>query len=168
MTPAQKLKNAILELVDIPIQVRYAKIKSIDKIECTCSVLIKDVEFPNVLLSPIKGNNGLMMYPKIGSIVLIALIENTDKSFVTMYSEVDLFEFNKGQNGGLAIVKKIEKNLDSLKNYVESMNRALPTAFSAIGVGTAANGTTASTNYTGSMIGKTISFENMENTKIKH
>lgn len=76
--------------------------------------------------------------------------------------------FNDGSNGGLAIVSKIQANLAALKTYVEAMNTALPSAFTAVGVGAAAAGSAGASSYNLAMAGKTITLENMENTKVKH
>jgi hypothetical protein len=43
----------------------------------------------------------------------------------------------------------------------------LPSAFNAVGASTAASGAAGATSYNTSMTGKTISFSDMENTKIK-
>ena len=138
----------------------------------TCTVDHNGIILTDIRLSAVidGSNTKKIIKPVKGSQVLVADLSNGDLRdlAIIQVSETDSIVYNGGELGGLAIVEKIENNLKSLKNYVEAMNRALPTAFSAIGVGTAANGTTASTKYTSSMIGKSISFENMENTKIKH
>lgn len=80
----------------------------------------------------------------------------------------DAIEFNGGKNNGLVKIKELEKNLDSLKKYVEAINMALPSAFTAVGAAMAAAGPLGATAYQGAMAGKIIMFEKMENDKIKH
>ncbi len=75
---------------------------------------------------------------------------------------------NGGKLGGLVMIKELKENLDNLKKYVEAINSALPSAFSAVGASTAANGALGAQSYQGSMVGKNIQFENMENDKVKH
>lgn len=80
----------------------------------------------------------------------------------------DVVEFNGGKNKGLVKIAELEKNLDSLKKYVEAINIALPSAFTAVAAAMAANGALGATSYQASMAGKIIMFGKMENEKIKH
>ncbi|MFR9574301.1 MAG: hypothetical protein SNG79_01415 [Rikenellaceae bacterium] len=80
----------------------------------------------------------------------------------------DQTTFNGGGNGAMVKIAELESNLDSLKTYVEAINSALPTAFSAIGASTAAVGANGATSYQGAMASQVILFEDMANDKIKH
>jgi hypothetical protein len=94
---------------------------------------------------------------------------NSDNSFViTACSELEKVVFNGGQLGGLVKLQELKDNLDSLKQYVEAMHSALPSAFSAIGASTAANGALGATSYNGSMAGKAVQLKDMEDKKVLH
>ena len=138
----------------------------------TCTINHSGMNLRDVRLSAVvdASKTKKLIIPAKGSQVLVADLSGGDLRdlAVIQVSETDSVVFNGGDLGGIPIVEKIENNLKALKNYVEAMNRALPNAFTAIGVGTAANGGTASAKYTSSMVSKTITFENMENTKILH
>ena len=82
--------------------------------------------------------------------------------------EAEVIQFNSGENGGLTIARQIVANLESIKDYVEAINTALPNAFNAIGAGTAASGAAGKTAYEGAMTGKKIELEEIENDKITH
>lgn len=82
--------------------------------------------------------------------------------------DADEITFNGGQNKGLAIVDEIKKNLDSIKNYVTSMNTAVVTGLNGIGAGPTAAGSAGAGAYQGAMAGQAIVIGNMENTKVKH
>lgn len=76
--------------------------------------------------------------------------------------------FNGGELGGLVKIQELKDNLDSLKQFVEAMHSALPSAFTAVGAAMSAAGANGATKYNGSMAGKTITIADMENPKIKH
>lgn len=74
---------------------------------------------------------------------------------------------NGGSLGGLVILEKINKNLDQLKKYAETMKSAVSSGLKAVGAGTAANGMTGASAFDGAMSSAIISFEDMENEKVK-
>lgn len=74
---------------------------------------------------------------------------------------------NGGSLGGLVILEKINKNLDQLKKYAETMKSAVSSGLKAVGAGTAANGMTGASTFDGAMSSAIISFEDMENEKVK-
>lgn len=79
-----------------------------------------------------------------------------------------VYSFNGGNNGGIPILQKIADNLNALKTYCTTQQAALDSAFTAIGVGSAASGPNGAAAYGAAMASNTITFENMENTKVKH
>lgn len=79
-----------------------------------------------------------------------------------------VYSFNGGNNGGIPILQKILDNLTALKTYCTTQQTALDAAFAAIGVGSAASGPNGATAYNSAMAANTITFENMENTKLTH
>lgn len=80
----------------------------------------------------------------------------------------DQITLNGGENKGLVKIEELQKNLDSIKKFVEGMHAALPAAFAAVGAAMAANGALGKTAYDGAMAGKVIMLEEMENDKVKH
>lgn len=80
----------------------------------------------------------------------------------------DQITLNGGCFDGLVKVRELEKNLDSIKKFVEAMHGALPAAFSAVGAAMAAVGANGATSYNGGMAGKAIKIGDMENTKVTH
>jgi hypothetical protein len=154
----------------------------------TCSVKIDELTITNVRLRAVINNNAeqILVTPKVGSYVLVADLSggNYRDLAVIAHSEVDAVNitagttkvdinaggvtFNGGELGGLVKLQELKDNLDSLKQYVEAINTALPTAFNAIGASTAANGATGATSYQGAMAGQAIQIKDMEDAKIKH
>lgn len=115
------------------------------------------------------GVGAVVVKPVLNTDCLIAIIEGDESTAFLLYAdEAELTQFNGGENGGLALAQKIATNQESIKNYVEAINAALPGAFVAIGVGTAANGTLGKESYDAAMTGKSITIEEIEDTKITH
>lgn len=120
--------------------------------------------------------NGMFIEPKVGSYVLVGLIEGKiENLFVITFSEIvkyhlkaDLIEFNGDAFGGIAKVQEIENNLNAIKDYLTTLNSAIATGISAVGASTAANGVTGANAFNSAMTGQVITFSSMENTKIKH
>lgn len=172
----------------------YATIESVDEKTRTCTVAIEGVTFDEVMLYAVADDKlkGFCFVPKADSTVLVSRIAGSNMMFVAMFSEVDKvlltvgdkveltitgdkvelkadeIVFNGGENKGLVKVEQLQKNLDSLKTYVEAIHAALPSAFSAVGAAMQANGASGGAAYTCAMAGKSVVLENMENQKIKH
>lgn len=114
-----------------------------------------------------KANSGILPVPATGSEVFCVSEGNSDNAFVIVAcSDLEKIIINGGTLGGLVKLQELKENLDSLKQYVEAMNNALPSAFNSVGASTAANGAMGATSYQSAMAGKTIQLKDMENTKI--
>lgn len=79
----------------------------------------------------------------------------------------DQITFNGGGLGGLVKIGELQKNIDSLKTFVEAIHAAVPVGIAAVGAALAANGALGKQAYDGAMAAKKIEISNMENTKIK-
>jgi hypothetical protein len=164
-----------------------AEVRSVDEAEKTCLLYDEEtgLEFPDVRFAPvINAQKAVVMVPKIGAWVLVARIENEDEWMLLSASEIekvsvfcgestieirgDKIVFNGGDFGGLAIVSKIEENLEALKDYVQDLTTAVENGLTNVGAGDAADGTRAATSFQIEMATKTIDFEDMENNKVMH
>lgn len=94
-------------------------------------------------------------------------IEYDDGDKFLHKSDSHIFEFNGGTLGGLVILAKLVNNLNSLKSYCETLKSAISTGLNSVGEGGAASGTAAKASFESAMTAQNISFENMENEKIK-
>lgn len=139
--------DAILEL---------ATVKSVNETEMTCSVALfdnEDLVLDGVKLKPVVPGvdvsaMGAVLYPAVGSKVIIGQINNSDTDlFVVLASKVskialdagssfkmlldlqngsmafDLAKmvFNKGNNGGLPLIKPLLSKLNQLENKVNNL-----------------------------------------------
>lgn len=145
----------------------------------TCTVLIGELEVPDVLLTPADdGKEGkLIITPKTGSMVTVADLSGGELRHlsVVQWGEVekitltaDSIELNGGENGGVVNIESLKNNLDALKKYVEAMKSAIGEGLKGVGASTSANGALGKTAFETAMIGKSINFEDMEDTKITH
>lgn len=135
------IKTAILAMIkDQIVPTNYVgKIVSVDTSKLTCEVDLQTM--PNVfdvrLTAAINSvEKGLIIIPKVDSIVLIARIENKiESSFVIGYTEIDTIKilpetgielFGDG-NGGLVISGKVSQQINALKNEINSLKSAFST-----------------------------------------
>ena len=132
-----------------------AKVKSVNGE--TCTVELEGITLTDVRLRAVVNgeNSKILVTPKTDSYVLVVdLAGDLSQLAVVGYSEVEKIEvdtdkiiFNGGNNNGLVKIEELKRNLNSLKNYVEAMASAVSTAFSAVGVGTAASGPNGQTVF---------------------
>lgn len=189
------IRRAVETFLDerMPATTSYATIESVDEAKRTCTAKIGNISREGILLYAVTQDSlkGVCVFPKVGSRVLVANV-GEGRSFVTMCSEVDKVVvtigdktglivseqgvevaaeqvvFNGGDNGAMVKIEELKKNLESLQDYVEAMNAALPTAFDAILKSTAADGGLGAASYRGAMAGKEITLSEMGNDKVKH
>ncbi|MDR3133225.1 MAG: hypothetical protein LBU42_04290 [Prevotellaceae bacterium] len=184
----EQVRAALAEFITKHISVCFVGVVSdISKAESDGTVTVKynDLDF-EVRLQAVTGktDKGYIPIPAVGSEVFCASEGNSDNSFVMIAcseiekallkigsTSVEIISekilINGGQLGGLVKLKELKDNLDSLKQYVEAIHSALPSAFNAIGASTAASGALGATSYQGSMAGKILQLKDMENDKIK-
>ncbi len=153
-----------------------AKVKSVNG--KTCTVELEGLTLTDVRLRAVVNgeNSKILVTPKTDSYVLVVdLAGNLSQLAVVGYSEVEKIEvdadnivFNGGDNKGLVKIEELKSNLNSLKNYVEAMASAVLSAFNAVGAGPTASGSAGAGSFEGSMSGRSISFEDMEDDKITH
>lgn len=96
----QKLAGTYLK--DL-VQIILCKVDSVVKENsvCDCTPIGGDAatSLPGVLLSA-ENNNGLVVFPVVGSTVIVAL-STKNTAFVMMYSEVESIQFMDGSFGGV-------------------------------------------------------------------
>lgn len=144
----------------------------IDKVVFTSNNLELKIDTDNIDLT--KGNN-IKIHIDADKLEVIndqVIISQTNDTLSLKSSDVlidaDNITLNGGSNGAMVKIKELEKNLTSIKNYIEAMNAALPTAFTAIGAAMASAGANGATSYQGAMAGQIINLSNMADDKITH
>lgn len=113
----QKLAGTYLK--DI-IQIFLCTVDSVDEPnrQCDCTPIGSDstTSLPGVLLCA-ENNNGLVVFPHVGSTVIVAL-STRNTAFVLMYSDVDKVQFMDGSFGGMVKVIDLVTQLNNVQNLL--------------------------------------------------
>ena len=180
MNPLSEIKESIQKMASKggAGTVFNAKVKSVQG-DTTCTVDLDGLTVSDVRLRAVVNGetSKILVTPKTGSYVLVAdLSGDLSQLAVVGYSEVEKIEvdandeivFNGGNNNGMVKIEELKRNLDTLKNYIMALQSAVATGLGAVGAGTAANGETGAGAFGEAMTGRSINFEDMEDTKITH
>lgn len=183
------LYAALVKLIKrhVPFRVIPMDVTKVDKENDTISAKeIDGPELQNIRLKSIEGDGGvgIVIYPKVGSSVLVDKIMNDDQNlYVTKVSELESLKieiknafkcelkpdgellFNGGELKGLPVHDKVQQNLDALKTYADALENAAGLIASALdGL---VPGTSVAYNAVTEPAKAACEFVNMENTKIK-
>ncbi len=123
----------------VPNQVVLAKVESVDAEGYACEVSMEGK--PNRLKVRIRSvidgsQEGMLILPKVGSFVLVGLINNNPNSnYIVSFSEVDdiwlqspTIKLNGDSNGGVVNWPKAVEQLEKLTARVDALYDALNTA----------------------------------------
>lgn len=137
-----------------------------------CTIKYQGLEHKNVRLvcGFSQSLTTMIIKPAVGSTVLVADLSGGKMRdlVVLMVEKAETVIFNGGELGGLVKIEELKKSLDSLKQYCEDLKTAVAQGLTAVGVGTAASGTTGAQTFNQLMTGKSITIEEMEDKMIKH
>ena len=118
-------------------------VETVDKPKAICTVKLADNEeliYENVRLQAIddEQDNGFIKYPKVGSSVIIAKIDNTNFYYVSMFSEIEEIVlkingkeilritensvvFNEGIKGSLVEIAKLKAQLNKAEQEITQL-----------------------------------------------
>jgi hypothetical protein len=169
-------------------QVVPMEVVTVDKSSATITAKEDDSGvFENIRLKSAidEKNIGIILFPKVGSSVLVGRIANEECNlFVVKINEIESaliaiegafgceldskgrLVFNQGKNEGLVVLGQLEYNIDALKQYISAVADAVkPIATAVDGI---VPGTSAA--YTASITAAKLKceFKQMENENIKH
>ena len=142
---------------------------AVDKVAKTCDITREDLpEIFHIRLSAIVDARGTFtMYPKVGSVVLVGIVENVVTDAVVLsVSEVDDIIFNDGTNGGLVIVGEAVSQIQEIKDDLNSLKTAVGGWIPVPQDGGAAL-KTALTNWSTATLAD-VDANAMQNEKFKH
>ena len=130
-----------------------------------------------------ESTNGLVAIPREGSYVVVAKFSGYEAGVVVLMDDIESVEviigdysikmddqgivLNGGDLGGLVKLTELNNNLNAIKTYVEALSNAVKIGLTSVGAGTAASGTNGAAAFEGTMNGRTITFQNMENQDVK-
>lgn len=162
-------------------QVILGTVESVDKTAFTCHLKrANGFEVPDARLKTLKNaEKGIVLLPKVGSDVLAhdlgggdwlvisveeveSMVMHVDNTLVEIGK--DLFQLNGGNNGGLTIADKVEGNLTAVKEFLSQMATLIMDGLSSAAAMDATAGTVFKTKF--ELLN--LTFNNMENPKVKH
>lgn len=165
------IKEAIRKLGEPQMmQVQLAIVKKVNKSKCTCAVAFvnEDADLNNVRLRALNDDKstGFVIYPKVGSKVLVAFIDNKNTAaFICSFSEIDNVVIHDGKLGGLPKIYELITQLQLIQSNFDILKAANIAAYTML----AGLDSSASLNAFNSAIVpmQTIDTSNLENKKIK-
>jgi len=118
-------------------------VKSVEKTKAICSVALlenEEIVFENVRLQAIDNeqDNGVLLFPKAESSVIIGKMDYVDSYFVAMFSEVEEVSWkldgmerlkitasqiilNEGSKGAMVEIAKLKSRLNSIENAFNAL-----------------------------------------------
>jgi hypothetical protein len=166
-----KIAAAIKKLAQTGDQVysEVGKVTELDREERTCTVEPTNGDAPILevnLQANIMLEGGVVMYPEIGSDVIVSFL-SVENAYISAYSDMSDIVINNGQNGGLininTLIAELNKN-NAILNAILSVLGGAPIPEAGLGAPSALqvalNGVTAALQ-----VG---SFSNMEDDKVTH
>jgi hypothetical protein len=159
------LKDIIKQLAEgQPIFSYPCIVKSVNGNKCDVEPVNGDSEIFDVRLQGEDTNNGILMIPKVGSVVIVSMVDK-DSGFVTMYSEVEEIHLRGESLGGLV---KIEDLVDKINNIENKVNDLI-SGLQGVVIPLAASGTYALVADFGSVAPlQNTEVSDIENDKVKH
>jgi hypothetical protein len=136
--------------------------------------LVNNIANINVTLN---NMGGMYAIPSAGADCLVCEVDGPGNKELLKASKYDkivmqaatLIQLNDGSNGGVPILSKIQDNLKAIHDYIfNTLQPAIQNGLSAVGAGSAADGSTGATAFETAVTGQDIMFENMEDTKVTH
>lgn len=113
-------------------------VTEVDRDKCTCTVTVSDsqsgVDFTNVPIETLIGSQAsVILFPAINSACLLIFRDgDKDRPQLLKVDQVDtivcnpitLFQFNKGENGGLPITPKLIERLNKIEADLNTVKQA--------------------------------------------
>ena len=173
------IKEAIHRIVaeKIKVQAQVGTITSVDESAMTCDAMVGDLEVFDIRLKSVIDNKdeGVLIVPKMGSKVLVGLIDNKiESSFIVGYSDVDKLriicqeiELGGDEFGGLVKSENVADQINSLKNEINSLKNILNSWVPPVGAPDSGAALKAALIAWASPLSLVVKTD-LENEKVKH
>ena len=115
------LRDQIQQMIrgEIPNQALLGTVRSVDRAQGVCDVQPAEAGAPvlyDVSLRAVAGTGGFVLWPKPGSFVVVALVDNDpNHCYVAMVSEVEQFTLSTGTENLHTLLKDIVAEVRALK-----------------------------------------------------
>lgn len=101
----------------VPIQTKWAVVKSVDVSAGTMVAIVDDLEYYDILI----GLGSVLTVPKVDTRCLIGIIENKHGAFLIDARDIEKIIFNKGDFGGLVISQEVASQINELKSDLNQL-----------------------------------------------
>jgi len=165
-------KYSIKELINMLVikhaHLRLAEVKTVDREKKTCNAVctITDMELTGTRLTAVVDSidHRMVLYPKVGSVILVAIVDGTQQYIMIQASELDGMELN-GSEFCLVKGEELKTEITKLQETVA----AIVSAFKSWQVLGADGGAALKAAMTTALSGKeTGNFSGILNENVKH
>ena len=91
---------------------------------CNAQPINEDAELLEVQLIAENSVNGVLLTPKINSVVTVSFLD-VDNCFVSQYGELETVEIRGSELGGLIIAESLKKQLDIVTSRIDTLYDAI-------------------------------------------
>ena len=91
---------------------------------CDAQPINEDAELLEVQLIAENSVNGVLLTPKINSVVTVSFLD-VDNCFVSQYGELETVEIRGSELGGLIIAESLKKQLDIVTSRIDTLYDAI-------------------------------------------
>tara|TARA_R110000765_G_scaffold179115_3_gene284935 strand:- start:63 stop:569 length:507 start_codon:yes stop_codon:yes gene_type:complete len=91
---------------------------------CNAQPINEDAELLEVQLIAENSVNGVLLTPKINSVVTVSFLD-VDNCFVSQYGELETVEIRGSELGGLIIAESLKKQLDIVTSRIDTLYYAI-------------------------------------------
>lgn len=174
MTEAEEIemiRKAIRKHISdmLPVQVEYGTVKKVDWDAKVCDVTDNDGLIREKVLISINRSKADVKKPKVGSLVLVGLIENQDGvAFLLSIQEFEQWHLNGDEFGGLPNWLELQKQLEIERDRVDGIIKALNSGVAAAGSMDGGTALIASIKALLAPIVQKANYSKVESKTIKH
>lgn len=119
---AAKLRTALKQMFDTGSEVVTAVVTAIDEDTCTCSATVDELEITDVQLrAVIDDKKGFVIFPKVGSTILVQKLGDKEEFFVTMFSEIDGVLIQKDEDTLQLIIADLADQLKAVSAELQKV-----------------------------------------------
>jgi hypothetical protein len=127
MNKVEDVRTALQDFIlNFNSPVFIGEVATVDAEKVTCSVRLVSnpaIEIKNIRLRAVddEQDKGFVLYPKVGSTILVGKIENLSAYYVAMFSELEHVVINGGENGGLVISQNTANKLNAIEKKMNDL-----------------------------------------------
>jgi hypothetical protein len=144
---------------------QFGTVSGVDSDTCTVEPLNGDAPINKVKLSAGETDEGFILTPVVGSVVLVVFSSKT-RAFVSMCSEVETVQIRGEQHGGVVIAPELQTQLERMTARIDAIGDALKNTAPDSATGTFKTSLTPGITAFAALPSE--DFKNIQNENVKH